>query len=65
MLKHKRYNAIKLAEDNDLSYLFTDILRQTTIAKLVEYNSDITKQDFINNALKICKMLLERSIEEL
>lgn len=64
MLKYKRYNAIKLAEDNDLSYLFTDIFRQTTIAKLVEYNDDMKKQDFINNALKICKMLLERSIYE-
>lgn len=65
MIKYKRYNAVKLAEDNELSYLFTDIFRQTTITKLVEYNSNTTKQDFINNTLKICKMLLERSIYEI
>lgn len=64
MLKYKRYNAIKLAMYYDTSYLFYDIFRQTTMEKLVEYNKVMDKKAFIESMLKICKELLERSVDE-
>lgn len=64
-MKFNRVNIDQLAKQYNIDYKYIDILRQTTIERIVN-NSPInmTKQDLIDLLLSNTKTLLELMIKE-
>lgn len=63
-MRFERINIVKLCEKYNLSYMYFDVLRQTTIERIVNNQQDTTKQELINLLLTNIKYLLEISIKE-
>ena len=65
MLKYNRLNVLKLCDEYNTHYLYGDILRQTTIERIVQNNSNKSKSELIELILNNAKFLLEKSIKTL
>ena len=64
-MKFKRINIIQLARQHNLDYTYFDILRQTTIERIVNNSAhNMTKQELIDLLLANTKYLLEKMIKE-
>ena len=65
MLKYNRLNVLKLCEQHHINYFYGDILRQTTIERIVKNNSNKPKSELIELILNNAKFLLEKCIKTL
>lgn len=65
MLKYNRLNILKLCDEYNTHYLYGDILRQTTIERIVQNNSNKSKSELIELILNNAKFLLEKCIKTL
>lgn len=64
MIKFKRYNASQKAKENETSYVFNDMLRQTTIKYIVEKYSKSKKEHTIKALLNMIENQLNEMIIE-
>lgn len=54
---------MQLAKENDIPYIYFDILRQTTIERIVK-NSKQNKNDLTRDIVNITRFLIDKMIEE-
>ena len=64
-MKFNRINITQLADKHNLSYTYFDILRQTTIERIINNTpNNQTRQELIDLLLANTKYLLENMIKE-
>lgn len=63
MLKFERQNIMQLAKENKTAYIYFDILRQTTIERIVK-NSKQNKNDLVRDLTNLTRYLLDKMIKE-
>lgn len=63
-MKFNRINLMQLAKELNVSYMCVDLLRQTTIEKIVKNTPNNTKQQLIDVILNNIKYLLDLMIKE-
>lgn len=64
MLKFKRINALRKSRNTNTYYAYNDLLRQTTLERVVNHNNNMTKQELIKNILAMVESQLNESIKE-
>lgn len=64
MLIFKRQNILKLSEQFDVPYAQLDIIRQTAVETIVNYNKDKPKKDVVDALTKLAHALFTKMIEE-
>lgn len=63
-MKFNRINLMQLAKELNVSYMCVDLLRQTTIERIVKNTPNNTKQQLIDVMLNNIKYLLDLMIKE-